>query len=124
MHKRKHKEINNLDYSKLVSIPDAAAIAGCLVTSLYRKINNGTLPYYGLRGMYRVNLDDLLPKGKGPSEDISKIRRQAGAKGFWQNRIKTEQRTETSDSSLTGASSVTEQCSEAVIGPSEPDASA
>ncbi len=87
MHKRKHKEINNLDYSKLVSIPDAAAIAGCLVTSLYRKINNGTLPYYGLRGMYRVNLDDLLPKGKGPSEDISKIRRQAGAKGFWQNRI-------------------------------------
>lgn len=58
----------------LVSIPDAAHLAGCPVAGIYRSIAKGDIRCWGTPGRYRVSVAEVLPEH--PSTE--KIRLQGG----------------------------------------------
>lgn len=111
-------KINKLDYTKLVSVPQAAAIAGVHPQTIYRLIHTKVIHVYGKPKTYRVNIDEVLQDKSDLYNYRGQYKRDQLSQNVDEHRISTVHRAESSDSSPTDG------CSVPIEPAGEPDASA
>jgi excisionase family DNA binding protein len=90
-------KVNNVDYSKLVSVTQASIITGIHTDTIYKLIKDGSIRVFGFPRCYRVLVEDVMQDKRSLYTSRGQHKRNLSTHGTGEDRILVGQDAESSE---------------------------